>query len=102
MSELNCLYSLKGINLTESDLSFNIFEVIENEASFEYYRDLEKNMYLNQSLYIVLEMTTGYIESNSNMLKTELYLYQGITKYYIENNTPDLITYLLFLEDNNN
>lgn len=102
MTEFNCLNSIKGVNLTESDLSFYIFEVIENEASSIYYMDLKNNNRLNQSVCIVLEMTTGYIESNSDILRKELYLYQGVNKYDIDNNTPDLITYLLFLEENSN
>lgn len=101
VTELNCLNSIKGKNLTESNLSFNIFEIIENEISSKYYLDLKNNMRLNQSVCIVLDMTTGYIESNSELLRKELYLYQGINKYDIENNTPDLITYLLFLEESN-
>lgn len=102
MTEFNCLNSIKGVNLTESDLVFNIFEVVENEVSSIYYRDLNDNMRLNQSVCIVLEMTTGYIESNSDVLRRELYLYKGVSKYDIDNNTPDLITYLLILEESSN
>lgn len=97
-TKINCLNSIKGIGLREDDLDMKAYEIIDNESSSLYYPEFRKD-YFNESICVVLDMTTGYIECSSRLLKRELFLYRGISEHDIENDTPDLVTYLLCLDE---
>ena len=52
-----------------------------------------------EKIYVYIDETSGYIESNCSGLFTELALYKGISQYDYDNNTDKLIEYLTHCKD---
>ncbi|MBV1817050.1 hypothetical protein L0P54_04230 [Anaerosalibacter bizertensis] len=96
----NCLFSYKNKekSLKKEDMILNSYIILRNFKSEKYYSYMEK---IDWPIYVVVEMNTGYVESNCEILNDELYLYLGISQFDISNNTPDLALYLMILDEIN-
>lgn len=101
ITKINCLNSSKNGNLSYEKLNVVAYEIIEDERSILYYNEFKKSGLINESIYVILELETGYLNCNSNSLEKELFLYQGISDYDIKNKTPELFLYLRLLDENN-
>lgn len=95
LEKKNCLCSIKGKGLNYEDLNLKCYEVIKDKHSNIYYKDLDKE----SLLYVIIELNSGYIASNSSLMFRDLVLYQGVSKYDIENTSVDLMEYLRFLDE---
>ncbi len=95
LEKKNCLCSFKGKDLNYEDLNLKCYEIIKDKHSNIYYKDLDKE----SLLYVIIELNSGYISSNSSLMFRDLVLYQGVSKYDIENTSVDLMEYLRFIDE---
>ncbi|OLA34871.1 MAG: hypothetical protein BHW38_02175 [Firmicutes bacterium CAG:321_26_22] len=86
--KFNIVHSLDGENISPENIKFYA-------ASKEYYQEMDDE----EKIYVYIDETSGYIESNCSGLFTELALYKGISQYDYDNNTDKLIEYLTHCKD---
>ena len=91
-------YLLERSNVNYDMIALKCYNVLRNEKSSNYYQLLSQQG-LDIDIFIIIDSFTGFIETNSNMLKKELSLYRGIDTVDIENKTTCLCNYLYFLEE---
>lgn len=91
----NIVHSLDGENISPENIKFHVYSVEDSTASKEYYQEMDDE----EKIYVYIDETSGYIESNCSGLFTELALYKGISQYDYDNNTDKLIEYLTHCED---
>jgi len=91
-------YLLERSNVNYDMIALKCYNVLRNEKSSNYYQLLSQQG-LDIDIFIIIDSFTGFIETNSNMLKKELSLYRGIDTVDIENKTTCLFNYLYFLEE---
>lgn len=102
IAKLNCINADSNKNkVNYEDLSFKTFEIIKDSLSADYYSAYDYNSSLSSILpiFLMIEINTGYLYSNSNSLMKHLILYQGISQDDIDNNTGNLILYLRLLDE---
>ena len=88
--KFNIVHSLDGENISPENIKFYAYRVEDSTASKEYYQEMDDE----EKIYVYIDETSGYIESNCSGLFTELALYKGISQYDYDNNTDKLIEYL--------
>ena len=93
--KFNIVHSLDGENISPENIKFHACRVEDSTASKEYYQEMDDE----EKIYVYIDETSGYIESNCNGLFTELALYKGISQYDYDNNTDKLIEYLTHCKD---
>lgn len=91
----NIMHSLDGENILPENIKFHAYRVEDSTASKRYYQEMDDD----EKIYVYIEEVSGYIESNSSGLFTELELYKGISQYDYDNNTDKLIEYLTHCKD---
>ena len=89
------MHSLDGENISPENIKFHAYRVEDSTASKEYYQEMDDE----EKIYIYIDETSGYIESNCSGLFTELAPYKGISQYDYDNNTDKLIEYLTHCKD---
>ena len=89
------MHSLDGENISPENIKFYAYRVEDSTASKEYYQEMDDE----EKIYVYIDETSGYIESNCSGLFTELALYKGISQYDYDNNTDKLIEYLTHCKD---
>ena len=89
-------YSNQKLALSESDFEYRVFKIINNQKSKDYYNGFHQPQI--DGLFVVLEINTGYIYTNSNRLQLELMIWQGICKYHFTNETMVYWGYLNLYE----
>ena len=82
-------------NISPENIKFHAYSVEDSTASKEYYQEMDDE----EKIYIYIDETSGYIESNCSGLFTELALYKGISQYDYDNNTDKLIEYFTHCKD---
>ncbi len=93
--KFNIVHSLDGENISPENIKFYAYRVEDSTASKEYYQEMDDE----EKIYVYIDETSGYIESNCSGLFTELALYKGISQYDYDNNTDKLIEYLTHCKD---
>ena len=93
--KFNIVHSLDGENISPENIKFHAYHVEDSTASKEYYQEMDDE----EKIYVYIDETSGYIESNCSGLFTELALYKGISQYDYDNNTDKLIEYLTHCKD---
>lgn len=93
--KFNIVHSLDGENISPENIKFYAYRVEDSTASKEYYQKMDDE----EKIYVYIDETSGYIESNCSGLFTELALYKGISQYDYDNNTDKLIEYLTHCKD---
>ena len=93
--KFNIVHSLDGENISPENIKFYAYRVEDSTASKEYYQEMGDE----EKIYVYIDETSGYIESNCSGLFTELALYKGISQYDYDNNTDKLIEYLTHCKD---
>ena len=93
--KFNIVHSLDGENISPENIKFHAYRVEDSTASKEYYQEMDDE----EKIYVYIDETSGYIESNCSGLFTELALYKGISQYDYDNNTDKLIEYLTHCKD---
>ena len=93
--KFNIVHSLDGENISPENIKFYAYRVEDSTASKEYYQEMDDE----EKIYVYIDETSGYIESNCSRLFTELALYKGISQYDYDNNTDKLIEYLTHCKD---
>ena len=93
--KFNIVHSLDGENILPENIKFYAYRVEDSTASKEYYQEMDDE----EKIYVYIDETSGYIESNCSGLFTELALYKGISQYDYDNNTDKLIEYLTHCKD---
>ena len=93
--KFNIVHSLDGENISPENIKFYEYRVEDSTASKEYYQEMDDE----EKIYVYIDETSGYIESNCSGLFTELALYKGISQYDYDNNTDKLIEYLTHCKD---
>ena len=93
--KFNIVHSLDGENISPENIKFFAYRVEDSTASKEYYQEMDDE----EKIYVYIDETSGYIESNCSGLFTELALYKGISQYDYDNNTDKLIEYLTHCKD---
>ena len=93
--KFNIVHSLDGENISPENIKFYAYRVEDSTASKEYYQEKDDE----EKIYVYIDETSGYIESNCSGLFTELALYKGISQYDYDNNTDKLIEYLTHCKD---
>ena len=93
--KFNIVHSLDGENISPENIKFHAYSVEDSTASKEYYQEMDDE----EKIYVYIDETSGYIESNCSGLFTELALYKGISQYDYDNNTDKLIEYLTHCKD---
>lgn len=93
--KFNIVHSLDGENISPENIKFHAYCVEDSTASKEYYQEMDDE----EKIYVYIDETSGYIESNCSGLFTELALYKGISQYDYDNNTDKLIEYLTHCKD---
>ena len=93
--KFNIVHSLDGENISPENIKFYAYRVEDSTASKEYYQEMDDE----EKIYVYIDETSGYIESNCSGLFTELALYKGISQYDYDNNTDELIEYLTHCKD---
>ncbi len=93
--KFNIVHSLDGENISPENIKFYAYHVEDSTASKEYYQEMDDE----EKIYVYIDETSGYIESNCSGLFTELALYKGISQYDYDNNTDKLIEYLTHCKD---
>ena len=78
----------------KKDFSFKCFTVTKNEKSRIYYADMEPQ----DTIYVIFEEKTGYIESNCNMLFLELFIEKGIDDIDLSSENNYCKSYFSYLE----
>ena len=78
----------------KKDFSFKCFTVTKNEKSRIYYADME----LQDTIYVIFEEKTCYIESNCNMLFLELFIEKGIDDIDLSSENNYCKSYFSYLE----
>lgn len=76
------------------DFSFKCFTVTKNEKSRIYYADMEPK----ETIYVIFEEKTGYIESNCNILFLELFIEKGIDDMDLSSENDYCKSYFSYLE----
>ena len=77
-----------------SAFSFKCFTVIKNEKSRIYYADMETD----ETIYVIFEEKTGYMESNCNILFLELFIEKGIDDVDLSSENDYCKSYFSYLE----
>lgn len=93
--KFNIVHSLDGENISPENIKFYAYRVEDSTASKEYYQEMDDE----EKIYVYIDETSGYIESNCSGLFTELAFYKGISQYDYDNNTDKLIEYLTHCKD---
>lgn len=93
--KFNIVHSLDGENISPENIKFHAYRVEDSTASKECYQEMDDE----EKIYVYIDETSGYIESNCSGLFTELALYKGISQYDYDNNTDKLIEYLTHCKD---
>ena len=93
--KFNIVHSLDGENISPENIKFYAYRVEDSTASKEYYQEMDDE----EKIYVYIDETSGYIESNCSGLFIELALYKGISQYDYDNNTDKLIEYLTHCKD---
>ena len=93
--KFNIVHSLDGENISPENIKFHAYRVEDSTESKEYYQEMDDE----EKIYVYIDETSGYIESNCSGLFTELALYKGISQYDYDNNTDKLIEYLTHCKD---
>ena len=93
--KFNIVHSLDGENISPENIKFYAYRVEDSTASKEYYQEMDDE----EKIYVYIDETSGYIESNCSGLFTELARYKGISQYDYDNNTDKLIEYLTHCKD---
>lgn len=93
--KFNIVHSLDGENISPENIKFYAYRVEDSTASKEYYQEMDDE----EKIYVYIDETSGYIESNCSGLFTEFALYKGISQYDYDNNTDKLIEYLTHCKD---
>lgn len=93
--KFNIVHSLDGENISPENIKFHAYRVEDSTVSKEYYQEMDDE----EKIYVYIDETSGYIESNCSGLFTELALYKGISQYDYDNNTDKLIEYLTHCKD---
>ena len=76
------------------DFSFKCFTVTKNEKSRIYYADMKPE----ETIYVIFEEKTGYIESNRNILFLELFIEKGIDDMDLSSANDYCKSYFSYLE----
>lgn len=79
----------------KGDFVFHCFTVIKNDKSRDYYEEMEPG----ETIYVVFEEKTGYLESNSNRLFLELFREKGIDEADLAKENDYCKSYMLYLEE---
>ena len=85
--KFNIVHSLDGENISPENIKFYAYRVEDSTASKEYYQEMDDE----EKIYVYIDETSGYIESNCSGLFTELALYKGISQYDYDNNTDNTL-----------
>lgn len=89
------------VTTCQTQVKLQLYELIQNEKSLPYYRYHSKNDFWpgeNESIFLLMDMDSEYVMSNSNRLYLEMFLRQGITEEDYQNDTVLLLMYLHNLE----
>ena len=89
----NCFLNQLSV-FDKKDFSFKCFTVTKNEKSRIYYADMEPQ----DTIYVIFEEKTGYIESNCNMLFLELFIEKGIDDIDLSSENNYCKSYFSYLE----
>lgn len=87
----------KGKKLEIEELDFIAYEVIENDKSEEYYKEVDP-VTDDSSVIILIEKNTKYSQVNNRRLQTEILIEWGISQFDYDNNTEEFASYLSRLE----
>jgi len=102
IAKLNCMNAESYKNkVNYENMSIKTFEIVKDSLSADYYSTYDYNGSISSILpiFLMIELNTGYLYSNSNDLMQHLILYQGISQDDIDNNTSNLTLYLRLLDE---
>ncbi len=102
IAKLNCMNAESYKNkVNYENMSIKTFEIVKDSLSADYYLTYDYNGSISSILpiFLMIELNTGYLYSNSNDLMQHLILYQGISQDDIDNNTSNLTLYLRLLDE---
>ncbi|MDF2872754.1 MAG: hypothetical protein K0R05_4329 [Anaerocolumna sp.] len=102
IAKLNCMNVESYKNkVNYENMSIKTFEIVKDSLSADYYSTYDYNGSISSILpiFLMIELNTGYLYSNSNDLMQHLILYQGISQDDIDNNTSNLTLYLRLLDE---
>lgn len=88
------------LKLTADELNFVAHKLIRNDKSNSYYQYdyVHIDEQEDDLIFVIFEMRTGNIYSNSNKLQLELFVEQGVSQYDYDNETLMLVSYLSYLD----
>ena len=94
--KINCLNAISNSSKKNpNDLKIECYVIAKNSATANYYNDIEAYNY--KELYVMIEYSTEYIDSNSIKLYNELVVFMGLSKDDIKMQTQRFSSYLLAL-----
>lgn len=102
IAKLNCMNAESYKNkVNYENMSIKTFEIVKDSLSADYYSTYDYNGSISSILpiFLMIELNTGYLYSNSNDLMQHLILYQGISQDDIDNNASNLTLYLRLLDE---
>jgi hypothetical protein len=102
IAKLNCRNAESYKNkVNYENISIKTFEIVKDSLSADYYSTYDYNGSISSiiPIFLMIELNTGYLYSNSNDLMQHLILYQGISQTDIDNNTSNLTLYLRLLDE---
>lgn len=99
----NVIHSLRNqqFNLTADELDFAAYKLTKNAKNDLYYQSSHTHIYDDEEddiIYVVFEIKTGCIHSNSNKLLLELFIEQGVSESDYQHQTIVLDAYLTYLD----
>ncbi|MDF3002685.1 MAG: hypothetical protein K0Q48_2804 [Bacillota bacterium] len=81
---------------TPDQLDYQLYFVVSNEKSTEYYKDYL--VWKDKKIYIFIEMNTGIFQTNCNYLGIDLNILRGISNADLEERNMAFKEYISFFE----